>query len=172
MGAPLDFKGAERLKPEARKNIIGIESQLWCETVKGREMLEYYVLPKLMGFAESAWAPERSWESIEDAARRKQRVDEEWNIFANRLARVELPRLHYLNGGYNYRVPAPGVLVENNLMKANTELPGLKIYYTTDGTEPTTSSHLFSEPVPVNSRIQVRAFDSSGRGSRIITAGN
>ncbi len=172
MGAPLDFKGAEKLKPEARKNIIGIESQLWCETVKGREMLEYYVLPKLMGFAESAWAPERSWESIEDAARRKQRVDEEWNIFANRLAKVEMPRLHYLNGGYNYRVPAPGVLVENNLMKANTELPGLKIYYTTDGTEPTTSSHLFSEPVPVNSRIQVRAFDSSGRGSRIITAGN
>ncbi len=172
MGAPLDFKGAERLKPEARKNIIGIESQLWCETVKGREMLEYYVLPKLIGFAESAWAPERSWESIEDAARRKQRVNEEWNIFANRLARVELPRLHYLNGGYNYRVPAPGVVVEGNLLKANTELPGLKIYYTTDGTEPTTSSQLYSGPVEVNSRVRVRAFDSSGRGSSIVAAGN
>ncbi len=172
MGAPLDFKGAEKLKPEARKNIIGIESQLWCETVKGREMLEYYVLPKLIGFAESAWAPERSWESIEDAGRRKQRVNEEWNVFANRLARVELPRLHYLNGGYNYRVPAPGVIVEGNLLKANTELPGLKIYYTTDGTEPTTSSQLYSGPVEVNSLAKVRAFDSSGRGSSVVSAGN
>ena len=172
MGAPLDFKGAEKLKPEARKNVIGLESQLWCETVKGRDMLEYYILPKVIGFAESAWAPERSWESMENAARRKQRVDEEWNVFANRLARVEMPRLHYLNGGYHYRVPAPGVVVEGNLLKANTELPGLKIYYTTDGTEPTTSSQLYSAPVAVNSPVRVRAFDSAGGASRTIAAGN
>src|SRR5690606_26016778 len=71
MGRRLDpdkhFVGMERLKVEARKNILGIEAQLWGETIKGREMIEYYMLPKLIGFAESAWAAPRVWESIDSA---------------------------------------------------------------------------------------------------------
>ncbi|MCC7526613.1 MAG: carbohydate-binding domain-containing protein, partial [Chitinophagaceae bacterium] len=53
----------QSLKPEARRNIIGVEAQLWSETIKGRDMLEYYMLPKLIGFSESAWSPERKWET-------------------------------------------------------------------------------------------------------------
>lgn len=173
MGAPLDFKGAEKLRPDARKNIIGIESQLWSETVKGREMVEYYILPKLIGFAESAWSPERSWEAIENAQQRKQAADAEWNLFANRLGRVELPRLGYLNGGYNYRLPPPGAIVEGGKLRANTELPGLKIRYTTDGSEPAASSPEYREPVVVTAgTIRIRTFDSSGRGSSTITIKN
>ena len=39
------------LKPG--QNIIGIEAQIWSETIKGQEMVEYYYLPKLIGFAVS-----------------------------------------------------------------------------------------------------------------------
>src|SRR5690606_11982018 len=63
MGKVLDpersFVGMERLKPEARANILGIQAQLWGETIKGGDMIEYYMLPKLIGFAESAWAADR-----------------------------------------------------------------------------------------------------------------
>lgn len=173
MGSPLDFSKAEKLKPEARKNIIGIESQLWAETIKGREMAEYYILPKLIGFAESAWAPERRWETIENAAQRKVAVNAEWNIFANRLARVELPRLSYLNQGYNYRVPSPGALVEDGLLKANTELPGLKIYYTTDGTDPGQSGTEYKQPVAVSPGVvKLKAFDQAGKGSSTVEVSN
>lgn len=169
MGAPLDFSKAEKLRPEARKNILGLESQLWAETVKGREMAEYYILPKLIAFSESAWSSSRTWEEIEDEARRKQQLETDWNIFANRLAKVELPRLAYWNGGYNYRVPPPGAVIENGTLKANTELPGLTIRYTTDGSEPSLSSPEYKEPVSVNThKISIRTFDSSGRGSRTI----
>ena len=173
MGAPLDFSKAEKLKPEARKNVIGIEAQLWAETIKGREMVEYYMLPKLMGFAESAWGPERKWETIDNARQRKAVVESEWNVFANRLARVDLPRLAYLNNGYNYRIPAPGAVVESGVLKANTELPGLTIRYTTDGSEPTASSAVYEKPLPsTTGQIKLKAFDSAGRASKTIEIKN
>jgi len=174
MGKPMkeEFAGKQALKPEARKNVIGVEAQLWCETIKGRDMMEYSILPKLMGFAESAWSPERPWENVADQVSRKKMIDEGWNIFANSIAQRNLPKLRYMNGGYNYRLPMPGAIVENGLLKANTDLPGLAIRYTTDGSEPTTKSALFESPVKVSGLVKLKAFDSAGSSSRtsIVTA--
>lgn len=158
----------ERLKNDARKNIIGVEAQLWSETVKGRDRMEYYILPKLMGFAESAWAAERKWETIESKTAREKLMDNEWNIFANTLGKRELPRLSYINHGYNYRVPLPGAVIENGLLKANVEYPGLEIRYTLDGTEPTRESLLYTKPIPVSNEIALRCFDSAGKSSRVV----
>ncbi|AYB31551.1 family 20 glycosylhydrolase [Chryseolinea soli] len=155
----------EHLKPQARKNILGLEAQVWCETVKGRDMLEYYVLPKLVGFAESAWAAERSWETVDDKTQREKLIRDGWNVFANSLGKRELPRLHYLNGGYNYRVPPPGAVIENGELKANVEYPGLTIHYTTDGTEPTIASPRYEKPVAVKGPVVLRSFDDAGKGS-------
>ena len=51
-----DYGSREHIKPENRKNILGLQAQLWSETVKGQDMMEYYVLPKLFAFAEREWA--------------------------------------------------------------------------------------------------------------------
>lgn len=169
MGKPLNFAGLEKMKPEARKNVIGLESQLWCETVKGRDMLEYYTLPKLLGFAESAWAAERSWETIENRAAREKEILKGWNVFANSLAQRELPRMAVLNGGYNYRLPLPGAVVQNGELKANIEYPGLSIRYTTDGSEPTAQSALYTAPVKVSGNVKLKSFDAAGRSSRSVT---
>ncbi|GAB4033325.1 family 20 glycosylhydrolase [Spirosoma gilvum] len=169
MGKPLSFAGLERMKPEARKNIRGVESQLWSETVKGRDMAEYDILPKLLGFAESAWAPERTWETIENQQARERAMDAGWNVFANTLAQKEFFRLARLNGGYNYRIPPPGALIENGMLKANVELPGLTIRYTTDGSEPTAQSTAFASPVTVTGTVKLKSFDAAGRSSRSIT---
>jgi hexosaminidase len=168
MGKPMkeEFVGKELLKPEARKNIIGVEAQLWSETIKGRDMMEYSILPKLLGFSESAWAAERKWESVADDAARGKMIQEGWNIFANSIAQKHLPRLKYINEGYNYRLPMPGAVVENGMLKANTELPGLAIRYTTDGSEPTEKSQLYSEPVKVSGTVKLKSFDLAGRSSR------
>jgi len=158
----------ERLKPEARQNIIGLEAQVWSETIKARDMLEYYLLPKLIGFAESAWADERAWETMEDKTQRETSMRQNWNVFANTLGKRELPRLHYLNGGYNYRVPPPGAVIENNLLKVNTEYPGLTTHYTTDGTEPTLASPRYERPVTVRSDVILKSFDVAGKASRSV----
>lgn len=158
----------EPLKMEARKNILGVEAQLWSETVKGREMMEYYVLPKLMGFSESAWSQPRVWETIESKSQREQSMQEGWNAFATALGKRELPRLSYLNGGYNYRVPLPGAVIDKGLLKANAAYPGLEIRYTLDGSEPTSQSLLYTHEVPVTTNVTLRCFDSAGKGSRSI----
>ena len=50
-GQPIDidntFKDRERLKEKNKKNIIGVQAQLWSETIKGDGMLEYFYLPKI-----------------------------------------------------------------------------------------------------------------------------
>lgn len=168
MGKPMVFDKVERLKPEARKNIIGVECQLWGETLKGRDMMEYYTLPKLMGFAESAWSAERPWENMADRNTREKAIQTSWNIFANTLAHKDLPRLRYLNGGYNYRIPLPGAIVENGTVQANVAFPGLTIRYTTDGSEPTEKSHIYQSGIKATTTINLRSFDASGRGSRTV----
>ncbi len=155
----------EHLKPQARKNILGLEAQVWCETVKGRDMLEYYMLPKLVGFAESAWAAERPWETVEDKKQRENLIRDGWNVFANRLGKRELPRLHYLNGGYNYRVPPPGAIIDNGELRANVEYPGLTLHYTTDGTDPTLASPHYTKPVVVKGPVTLKSFDAAGKAS-------
>ena len=79
------FAPMERLTAEGRGNILGVQSQIWSETVKGPEMLEYYLLPKLFGFAETAWAKERPWETIEDETKRNKSIDKGWNNLANTI---------------------------------------------------------------------------------------
>lgn len=161
-----EYADMERLKPEARKHILGVEAQLWSETIKGRDMIEYYMLPKLLGFAESAWAKERKWELIEDVEQREIVMGNQWNAFANTLAQKELPRLNYVNESYNYRLPLPGAIIEDGKLFANIEFPGLELRYTTDDTEPTINSTIYSGPVEVSGKIRIKAFDSSGKSSR------
>ncbi len=168
MGKPMVFNNVERLKPNARKNIVGVECQLWGETVKGREMMEYYTLPKLMGFAESAWAAERPWENMADRTAREKAIQTSWNTFVNTLAHKDLPRLSYLNGGYNYRIPLPGAIVENGTVQANVAFPGLIIRYTTDGSEPTEKSPIYQGNIKASTTVSLRSFDASGRGSRTV----
>ena len=162
------YANMERLKPEARKRILGVEAQLWSETIKGRGMIEYYMLPKLLGFAESAWAKERNWESMNDKSTREKAIEVQWNVFANTLAQKELPRLSYMNGSYNYRIPLPGAIIEDGKLKANIEFPGLDLRYTTDNTEPDVNSTRYEEPIEVSGEVRMKAFDVSGKSSREI----
>ena len=168
-GTPIDiektFKDRERLLPENKKNIIGVQAQLWSETIKGDQMLEYYYLPKIIGFAETAWS-ERDWETIANRDEREKETVKAWNVFTNILARKELPRLNSIFGGYHYRIPLPGAVVENGLLKANVEFPGLDLRFTTDGSEPTIESSLFAGPVEVSGTVKIRAFDAVGNSSR------
>jgi hexosaminidase len=92
-----------RLKPEARQNILGVQTQIWCETIKGESMLEYYYLPRLIAFSETAWSPERKWETIENKEARERQLTADWNRLANALAARELPRLSSMNGGKSSR---------------------------------------------------------------------
>lgn len=163
-----DYKDMERLLPENQKNIIGIQAQLWSETIKGQEMLEYYLFPKMIGLAERAWAGQPEWVRILDDSLHTAALDSMWNVFANTLGQRELPRLESIFGGFNYRIPPAGFVIgEDSLLRANVAFPGLQIRYTLDGSEPTIESELYQiqDSLKVGEGVRMRVFDRIGRGS-------
>ncbi len=174
MGRPLDpgaFARRARLTAAGRRNVLGIQGQLWGENAKGPAVLEYLAFPKLLGLAERAWAAPPDWARTPDAGERQVRLAAAWNEFANRLGQRELPRLDRLEGGVLYRLPPPGAVIESGLLEANVAFPGLPIRYTTDGSEPAADSPLYAGPVQVDGAVRLRTFDSRGRGSRTIVVG-
>ena len=170
MGHPFDsdndFKDMVRLKPEAMENIIGLQGELWSETIKNKEMLEYYYLPKTLGLAERAWAGQPVWGSIEEIGERKDVILDAWNAFVNTVGQREFPRLDYIFGGFNYRIPPPGAKIRDGTLYANITYPGLTIRYTTDGTEPDEKSNVYDKPVQVSGDVILKTFNAPGRSSR------
>jgi hexosaminidase len=172
-GAPLDrsvFGGKERLTDYGKQNIVGIQGLLWAENMINADRMEYMMFPKMLALAERAWAADPSWATATGEEYRKQ-FKSDYAIFLNTLGKRELKRLDIYRGGYQYRIPTPGVVIADGKAKANVQFPGLEIRYTTDGKEPTMKSNLYTQPVPANGVIKFRTFNSRGRGSKVVSVG-
>lgn len=151
------------LTEKGRGNIYGIQAQLWSETVFNGEMLEYYLLPKLIGFAERAWKGAPDWKIDQGE---KVGFKQDWESFATQVGICELPRLDHLYGGWNYRVPVPGLKLEDGKASANINFPGFEIRYTMDGSVPTSASKLYEGPISETENLTFRAFTKTGRGGK------
>ncbi len=158
-----DYKNMQPLKKEAYSNILGIQGQLWGETTKGQNMLEYYYLPRMICLAERAWNPQPQWANADEKM-----LDIAWNQFANTIAQAELPLFSKLSGGYHYKIPTPGAIIKDGTLYANISLPGFDIRYTVNGDEPTNKSILYTQPVPVNGKVKLCAFDKNGRSGYMV----
>ncbi len=168
---PIDrsiFIGKQRLTDYGKTNILGLQSAVWGENIKSPERLEYMMLPRLLGFAERAWSKDPNWATETNPAKSDSLYHAAWVTFVNVLGKRELPRLSYYDGGYNYRVPKPGVTLQGGKYLANIQFPGLTIRYTTDGTEPEANSTLYNDAVTkAGNAIKFRAFDTKGRGGNV-----
>jgi hexosaminidase len=175
MGHPIDseaaFADATRLTETGRRNILGLQGQLWGETLQGADRMEYMAVPRLISLAERAWARQPDWATVEDAVERDRQRQRAWAEFANRLGQQELPRLTGIDPAWTYRLPVPGAVIEDGQLRANTALPGLTVRYTTDGSAPTAQSTPYAGPVSVRGAevVKLRTFDAQGRGSRVAT---
>ena len=170
---PSLFIGKQRLTDYGKTNIVGLQGALWAETVKSTERMDYMIFPRLLALAERTWAPNPQWATEADPVKAKQEYQQAWSGFLNVLGKRELPRLSYYDGGYNYRVPKPGISLQDGKYVSNVEFPGLAIRYTTNGKDPDEKSKLYSGPVNYNGGvIKFRAFDTKGRGSNVAEGGS
>jgi len=165
------FAGKEQLTEAGKLNIVGLQSPLWSEVITSGFQLEYLMLPKVFGIAERSWSASPDWATEADAGKSHELYKYAWSEFINVIAKKELPRLDYYGGGFRYRIPTPGVRVEENMILANVQLPGFEIRYTTDGTIPGKSSKLYTAPIPEANNLTFRAFNKLGRGGRTIKYG-
>ncbi|MDP4291478.1 MAG: family 20 glycosylhydrolase, partial [Bacteroidota bacterium] len=102
----------------------GIQACLWGENVKGAGLVDYMLFPRLLAFAERAWAKKPAWESEEVPAKRMEALNADWNRFANTIGQLELKVLDRL--GIKYRKPSIGKMMKNGVLKTNCEFPGSK----------------------------------------------
>ncbi len=169
--APDYYDDAIRLSEQGRENILGLQGQLWTETVNQPGRMDYMIYPRLLGLAERAWVGDAEWAGYENIDEMWAARDEAWNEFANRIGQLEFNRLDALYSGINYRIPTPGVTVQNGKMLANSPFPGLTIRYTLNGDEPDSDSSVFEEPVEIGDSRTVKAaiFNGNGRAGRTVT---
>ncbi|XP_061190881.1 beta-hexosaminidase-like [Saccostrea echinata] len=116
-------------KLEKPENIIGVQGQIWTETIRTEQQLQEMLFPRMLALAELAWH-KSTWEEIPNKQERIQRTNEEWTSFASALVEKELSRLE--NNGIKYRIPVPGARLDGNKLLLNTALPGLKFQYSDD----------------------------------------
>ncbi len=131
-------------------------------------MLEYYLFPKMLGYIERAWVGDPAWSDAESEEEMKTKRLVEWNVFANLIGQKEIPRLEKLRGGFNHRIPKSGVMVKDGMIYANVQTPGLVIRYTQDGSEPSESSAIYSNPIPHKGGEKFRVFTPSGNAGASI----
>jgi len=174
-GEPINlemFKGKERLTDYGKSNILGIQAQLFSENIRDTVKLEYLLLPKLLALAERNWVANPSWATEKDTNKSKELYDRDWSVFTNVLGKKELPRLDYYGGGFGYRIPTVGISTESGYVKANIQMPGFTIRYTTDGSEPNIKSAIYIKPIKTKGKISFAAFSDKGRKGRSTTIEN
>lgn len=161
---------SEKINPENRDNIIGIQSQIWGETIVDEDILDYMFMPNIIVFSQKAWSQDDSWMSISDKEIKNQTLEIEWNKFTNNLGQRVLPIVDEIFGGLSYDLPKPGGIIVNDSLYANTVFPGLDIKYTLDGTVPDSNSENYTTPVKIKTDdvVHLRLFDKKGRGGNDI----
>ncbi len=108
-------------------NILGIQGQVWTETIRTAEQLEPMLYPRVIALAERAWH-RAAWEADRPDARARER---DYATFARVLVQRELPKLQADGAGFH--LLPPGAQVRDGRLYANAALPGLAIEYSSDG---------------------------------------
>jgi hexosaminidase len=135
----------KELSAEQHKYVLGAQGNVWTEYISTAEHLEYMVLPRMLALAETVWSPAAT---------------KNWNDFSRRLQfhfkAFDAKGLHYSPG--NFTVDIKPAAKNGKLEVALfSEVPTASILYTTDGSVPTVSSAVYTQPIAVESTQTIRA---------------
>ncbi|MFC3914458.1 beta-N-acetylhexosaminidase [Pseudaeromonas sharmana] len=169
-GKPFVAKGEH-----AAVKFKGMSGQQWSETVQTDEQYEYMVYPRIFSLAERAWH-QAGWElpyvKGREFSDKSQFVDKvalakDWQLFANVLGQREMAKLEA--AGVHYRLSVPGGKIVGGKLEANTDLPGLRIEFSTDGQQ-WQAYDASNQPAVTAGKVWLRSVSFDGqRHSRVTT---
>ncbi|MEN8247553.1 MAG: family 20 glycosylhydrolase [Bacteroidota bacterium] len=137
----------EELSAEESKLILGAQANLWTEYIPNYRHAEYMVTPRISALAEVVWSKSesRDWENFQ------QRIK-------TQILRFEAMNVNYSKGSYKISF-TPGFNKDNKQLSVSltTDRDDIKIHYTTDGSNPTESSLVYSSPIPINETTTIKA---------------
>ncbi len=138
---------APELSAVGAKHILGGQANLWTEFVSTFKHAEYMTFPRIAALAEAVWSPKEV---------------RNWDDFSRRI-KLLMNRYDQLGINYSksaYAVTAkPGFDPVKKQLAVNLkgELAGLEIHYTTDGSEPTNLSAIYTEPILLDKTSTLKA---------------
>lgn len=125
--------------------VMGAQANLWTEFITSASQVQYMVLPRMLALSEVLWTPKsnKNWEGF------NQRLSHQFKGFGQR-------GLNFSAG--NFTVDIKPYAENGKLFVAlSTEIKDAKIWYTTDGSEPTLQSQLYTGPIAVQSTQWIKA---------------
>ncbi|HJE88763.1 glycoside hydrolase family 20 protein [Rikenella microfusus] len=135
------------LTSDEAKHILGAQANVWCEHIRDGKHVEYMVLPRMAALSEVVWSPKEARDYEDFAGRletqydRYEAMDAVYHPGADRIVFSPV----YDSAARQFRVALA------------TEFFGGVIHYTTDGSEPTAQSPVYTEPIRIDSMATVRA---------------
>lgn len=137
----------EELTPEEAVHILGTQANVWTEFIPSPSHAEYMIFPRMTALAEVAWTPAEM---------------KDWNDYSTRVLQ-HMKRWDCMN--INYAKSSMNVLFHTGYDSLSghitavlgTELTGLDIHYTSDGTDPVNSSTQYSKPLPITESVLIKA---------------
>lgn len=126
------------LTAHQQKKIRGGEGALWTEYIYTPDQLMNMAFPRMIAFAETVWSP---------------RSTRAWDDFNSRLqpqlALLREQHVNYSEGSFHIEAMPQKSETGSVLMGLDSEQYQPTIYYTTDSSNPTTTSNLYTKPFPL-----------------------
>jgi len=135
------------LTEEESKFILGGQANLWAEFVPSNENAEYMIFPRIAALAEAVWT---------------NKALRDWNNFENRINRqfviYDYMKISYAKSIYTvYITPQPDEGTSTLYAALETESSLPEVYFSTDGSEPGTSSVKYLAPIKIGNSTTIKA---------------
>ncbi|WP_162428769.1 glycoside hydrolase family 20 protein [Pontibacter pudoricolor] len=137
----------DKLTPSEKRFIIGAQANLWTEYIPTFEQVEYMLFPRIAAASEVFWTkPEnKNWQNF------AQRMQQQYK-------RYEALGINYSTSTYQVKQQATiDTLQHSATITFTSDAAGTQVFYTLDGSAPTTASQLYTRPFTVNKSATIKA---------------
>lgn len=144
------------LNDEEAIHVLGVQGNVWTEYMTTSEQVEYMAFPRMLAMSEVAWSADEN---------------KNYDSFINRVEyfhkRLDAMDINYANHLYEIE----GTLNENQAYELSTKTIGKEIRFTTDGSEPDSSSTVYESPILFTADMTLKAqvFDDDEPLGRLFT---
>jgi hexosaminidase len=129
----------EKMIAGDKKHILGVEACIWTEGMNTVSKINYMILPRMLGLAETAWS------ALEN---------KNYGRFAGEALNVHLARFD--QQGLVYRVPTAFNYTDTTItgkhfrFEFRPPVKGSKIYYTLNNRFPSEADHQYQQPIEIH----------------------
>ncbi len=150
----------ESLTEDEKKYILGVQGNLWSEYFPNSDHVEYMAYPRATALAEVGWTNQEN---------------KNWDDFTFRLEK-HFKRFDLIGVNYFDKIVMPSASVNkvefltSETLSLKNNAIGTTIYYTTDGSEPTQQSAVYSEPLTISEEgvVKATAIKENGEKSKTL----